>query len=76
MEVDNRLLELIEIHANSDPLGEFTEAFSSTQKDIDSYVEERNYTQQMKDIHICLYYNLSEEEYIWAEQCKIEIGKL
>ena len=76
MRIDNKLLELIETHFKSDTLHEFGDIYYSTLRDIQNYVKSKNYASQTEFIHRCLYFNLQEEEYEWAQECKVEIGKL
>lgn len=77
MNIDNKLLELASKRVN---LSKFDNNWLDKLRDIinetDKYIESMGYQKESIMLHLALYLNIEAEEYIWAEETKVEINKL
>ena len=77
MNIDDKLLELVAKRANLSKLdNNWLDKYFDIKYEINDYIEEMGYHKESIMLHLCLYLNIEAEEYIWAEQTKVEIHKL
>ena len=80
MNIDDKLLELVAKRAAvsrlSDLENDWLDKYSDIISETNDYIESMGYHKDSIMLHLCLYLNLEAEEYIWAEQTKVEINKL
>ena len=80
MNIDDKLLELVAkrtICANLSELdNNWLDKYFDIKYEINDYIEKMGYHKDSIMLHLCLYLNIEAEEYIWAEETKVEIHKL
>lgn len=77
MNIDDKLLELVAKRANLSKLdNNWVDKYFDIKYEINDYIKEMGYHKDSIMLHLCLYLNIEAEEYIWAEQTKVEIHKL
>lgn len=77
MNIDDKLLELVAKRANLSKLdNNWSDKYFDIKYEINDYIEEMGYQKESIMLHLCLYLNIEAEEYIWAEETKVEIHKL
>jgi hypothetical protein len=77
MNIDDKLLELVAKRVKLSKFdNDWADKYFDIKYEINDYIESMGYHKDSIMLHLCLYLNLEAEEYIWAEQTKVEINKL
>lgn len=77
MNIDDKLLELVAKRANLSKLdNNWLDKYFDIKYEINDYIEEMGYHKDSILLHLSLYLNIQAEEYICAEEMKVEIHKL
>ena len=77
MNIDDKLLELVAKRVNLSKFdNDWLDKYFDIKYEINDYIESMGYHKDSIMLHLCLYLNIEAEEYIWAEQTKVEINKL
>jgi hypothetical protein len=77
MNIDDKLLELVAKRVNLSKFdNDWLDKYFDIKYEINDYIEAMGYQKESIMLHLCLYLNIEAEEYIWAEQTKVEIHKL
>ena len=80
MNIDDKLLELVAKRTICTNLSEldnnWLDKYFDIKYEINDYIEAMGYQKESIMLHLSLYLNIEAEEYIWAEETKVEIHKL
>jgi len=77
MDIDNKLLELAAKRVNLSKFdNDWLDKYFNVINETNEYIESMGYHKESIMLHLALYLNIEAEEYIWAEETKVEINKL